>query len=164
MNNMYQFYEKYVKSFNIFEKNLEDNFIIFYSNNLNNDYKLCNAIKNNDEYNEMKLYKIIYPDQKSIETNLYEQIYVDDYLENILIYKAKFIIYLLDTRSINDNFIEFIKNNNKIIIYDIRQLNSDINLVNDFEKKYYLLKTYIRSKSLLKNNILFEIKKIEKKK
>ena len=163
MNNMYQFYEKFVQSFNIFENNLEDNFIIFYSNNLNNDYKLCNAIKKNDEYNGMKLYKIIYPDQKSIETNLYEQIYVDDYLENILIYKAKFIIYLLDTRSINDNFIEFIKNNNKTIIYDIRQLNSDINLVNDFEKKYYLLKTYIRSNSLLKNNILFEIKKIEKK-
>ena len=163
MNNMYQFYEKFVQSFNIFENNLEDNFIIFYSNNLNNDYKLCNAIKKNDEYNGMKLYKIIYPDQKGIETNLYEQIYVDDYLENILIYKAKFIIYLLDTRSINDNFIEFIKNNNKTIIYDIRQLNSDINLVNDFEKKYYLLKTYIRSNSLLKNNILFEIKKIEKK-
>jgi hypothetical protein len=163
MNNMYQFYEKYVKSFNIFEKNLEDNFIIFYSSNFNNDYKLCNAIKNNEEFNEMKLYKIIYPDQKNIETNLYEQIYVDDYLENILIYRAKFIIYLLDTRSINDNFIEFIKNNNKTIIYDIRQLNSDINLVTDFEKKYYLLKTYIRSNSSLKNNILFDIKKIEKK-
>ena len=54
MNSIYQFYEKYVQSFNIFDQNPENkdnNFIIFYSNNFNIDYKLCNAIKKNDKLN-----------------------------------------------------------------------------------------------------------------
>ena len=165
MNSIYQFYEKYVQSFNIFDQNPENkdnNFIIFYSNNFNIDYKLCNVIKNNDKLNSMKLYKIIYPDQKSIQTNLYEQIYVDDYLENVLLYRSNLIIYLLDTRSINNNFLDFIKNNNKTVLYDIKQLNNDINPVNDFEKRYFLLKKYLNLNNSYKNNILCEIKRIER--
>ena len=167
---MYQFYEKYVQQFNIFDTNNENNYILIYSDDIKLDHKICTIIRNIDSISNYKLIKVLYPYQKSVNTNYYEQFIVDDYTENNLIFNAKIIIYLSTKKSINENFIDFVQNNNKPILYNIKQIDDTTILkINADEYKndefINIYNTYgnISLESNIKFNIQYNIKIVENK-
>jgi hypothetical protein len=156
----------FIKNFSF----IHNDYIIIYSDN-----NLINYVKTMKGNNNIIFIQFLLNNEEKKNTNHIIEIYPDSYIEELLIEKCKFIIYL-STINRSNFLLEYINKYNKYIVYKENEITyidddaflNEINIktnLNEFSSIYLnLLNNNIDKKSFEKNinyKLIKNIKKIE---